>query len=45
LFNPREQAITSIRQKIQNQVAKYMPFIRNLRVDFDSNTDQEFLDN
>ncbi len=44
LFDPRSQTIASIRQRIQNQVTKYMPFLRNLKINFDSNTDQEFLD-
>ena len=45
LFEPREQTISGLRQRIQNQVSKYMPFIRNLKVEFDSSTSQEFLDN
>jgi|TARA_R110000823_G_scaffold269512_1_gene389286 uncharacterized protein len=45
LFNSRNEAISSVRQRIQNQVSKYMPFIRNLKINFDSNTNQEFLDN
>ena len=34
-----------MRQKIDQQVKKYMPFLKNLRVIFDRNTNQEFLDN
>ena len=45
LFNSRNEAISSVRQRIQNQVSKYLPFIRNLKINFDSNTNQEFLDN
>lgn len=45
LFEPRQHSIASIRQKIDQQVKKYMPFLKNLRVIFDRNTNQEFLDN
>jgi len=45
LFDPREKTIAGLRQTIQNQVSRYLPFIRNLRINFDSNNDAEFLDN
>ncbi len=43
LFEPRKHSISGMRQRIQNQVKKYMPFLRNLRVQFDANTDQDYL--
>jgi len=45
LFEPRRHSIVAIRQKIESQTRKYMPFIRNLKVQFNTNTDQEYLDN
>ena len=36
LFEPRRHSVTTIRQKIENQVRKYMPFIRNLKIQFDT---------
>ena len=45
LFEPRQHSITKIRQKIEQQTRKYMPFIRNLKVQFNSGADQEFIDN
>jgi len=44
LFEPRHQSISIIRQKVEQQVRKYMPFIRNLKVQFDTGLDQEYLD-
>jgi len=44
LFEPRHQNIPAIRQKIDSQVRKYMPFIRNLKVQFDAGTGPDFLD-
>jgi phage baseplate assembly protein W len=43
LFEPRDNATVTIRQTIQEQIDRYMPFIRNLRLNFDSNKDKEFL--
>jgi len=43
LFEPRKHSISGMRQKIDNQIRKYMPFLRNLRVQFDTNTDQDYL--
>ncbi len=45
LFEPRQHSIPAIRQKIAGQIRKYMPFLRNLKVQFDTNSNQEFLDN
>ena len=45
LFDPRAQTITSIRQKIQSQISKYMPYVRNLRISFDGSKNQEYVDN
>ena len=45
LFEPRNHSITAMRQRIAGQVRKYMPFIRNLRTQFDTNSDQDFLAN
>jgi phage baseplate assembly protein W len=44
LFEPRSHSIPSIRQRIDSQVRKYMPFIRNLKVQFDNGGNPEFLD-
>ena len=43
LFDPRQETIINIRQRIQNQVTKYMPFIRNLKVNFDRNKPEDTL--
>jgi len=45
LFEPRHHGVEAIRQKVSEQVRKYMPFIRNLKVQFDTGADQEYLDN
>ena len=45
LFEPRHHSIPKIRQKIEQQTRKYMPFIRNLKIQFNSGADQEYLDN
>jgi len=44
LFEPRKHSITGIRQRLESQVRKYMPFLRNLKVLFDHGADQEFID-
>lgn len=36
LFEPRDTAIAQIRQKIEQQVNKYMPFIRINKIDLNS---------
>tara|TARA_R110000765_G_scaffold388006_1_gene480178 strand:+ start:422 stop:820 length:399 start_codon:yes stop_codon:yes gene_type:complete len=36
LFEPRQHAAPLIRQKIEQQVSKYMPYIRINKIDFDS---------
>jgi|TARA_R110000824_G_scaffold285090_2_gene473276 phage baseplate assembly protein W len=36
LFEPREHVIPQIRQRIENQVKKYMPFIEVKRIAFDT---------
>jgi len=43
LFDPRQATIINIRQKIQEQVTKYMPFIVNLKVNFDRNKPEDTL--
>jgi len=43
LFDPRQETIINIRQRIQNQITKYMPFIRNLKVNFDRNKPEDTL--
>lgn len=43
LFDPRQTTIINIRQKIQEQVTKYMPFIVNLKVNFDRNKPEDTL--
>jgi phage baseplate assembly protein W len=45
LFEPRSHSIPAIRQEIDKQVRRYMPFIRNIKVQFDHNASPEFLDN
>ena len=45
LFEPRQHSISKMRQKIDQQIKKYMPFLRNIRTTFDSNNNQEYLDN
>jgi phage baseplate assembly protein W len=45
LFEPRQHSIVQIRQRIQNQITRYMPFIRNSRVMFDHSSDDEYLEN
>jgi len=45
LFEPRENAIIAIRQTIQEQIDRYMPFIRNLRLNFDAGKNEDFLKN
>jgi len=45
LFEPRIHSITAMRQKIESQVRRYMPFIRGLKVQFNAGSDQEYLDN
>tara|TARA_R100000008_G_scaffold86329_1_gene78942 strand:+ start:1022 stop:1417 length:396 start_codon:yes stop_codon:yes gene_type:complete len=37
LFEPREHVVPQIRQRIENQVSKYMPFVEIRRVSFDTN--------
>ena len=37
LFEPREHVIPQIRQRVENQVKKYMPFIEVKRIAFDTN--------
>tara|TARA_R100000008_G_C3576069_1_gene165359 strand:+ start:530 stop:928 length:399 start_codon:yes stop_codon:yes gene_type:complete len=36
LFDPREQAIPQIRQRIESQISKYLPYIRVKEIDFNS---------
>ena len=43
LFDPRQATISNVRQRIQNQITKYMPFIRNLRINFDRNKSEDIL--
>ena len=45
LFEPRQHSIVQIRQRIQNQITRYMPFIATLRVMFDHDSDDEYLEN
>ena len=45
LFEPRQHSIVQIRQRIQNQISRYMPFIRSTRVMFDHDSDDEYLEN
>ena len=45
LFEPRQHSIVQIRQRIQNQITRYMPFITTLRVMFDHDSDDEYLEN
>ena len=45
LFESRQHSISLIRQKIDEQMKRYMPFIRTFSVRFDTGKDQEFLDN
>jgi|TARA_Y100000310_G_C20337850_1_gene648376 phage baseplate assembly protein W len=45
LFEPRQHNINAIRQRVENQVRKYMPFIRSLKVQFDTGAEEEYLDN
>ena len=41
LFEPREHVIPQIRQRVENQVKKYMPFIEIKRIAFDTNRSTE----
>ena len=45
LFEPRQHSVAKMRQKIDQQIKKYMPFLRTVRTTFDSGNDQEYLDN
>ena len=45
LFEPRQHSISGMRQRIEDQVRRYMPFIENLKMFFDSGSDTEYLDN
>jgi len=45
LFEPRQHSITAARQRIENQVRRYMPFIRNLKAQFNTGAGEEYLDN
>ena len=37
LFEPRQNSVQKIRQRIEGQVRKYMPFLRINRIQFGSN--------
>ncbi len=45
LFDPREKTISGVRQRLESQVRKYMPFVRIIKVQFDAGTDGLYLDN
>ena len=45
LFEPRQASIAAIRQSIQGQISRYMPFLRNLKVLFDHDADEDYLEN
>ena len=44
LFEPKEHAISKIRQRLDGQVSRYMPFIRINKVLFNQNINLEFVD-
>tara|TARA_B100000287_G_C20200883_1_gene609970 strand:+ start:22 stop:417 length:396 start_codon:yes stop_codon:yes gene_type:complete len=44
LFEPKNQAIPRIRQRIDGQVAKYLPFVRINRLEFNYNVDPSLVD-
>ena len=45
LFNPRSHSIPKIRQRIESQTRKYMPFIRINKLNFDAGVGtQEYID-
>ena len=44
LFEPRESTISKIRQRLQGQVSKYMPFVRINKVQFNHNIDPKLVD-
>mgnify|MGYP003644071483 CR=1 FL=1 len=37
LFEPRQNSVQAIRQRIEGQVRKYMPFLKVNRIEFDNN--------
>jgi len=44
LFEPSDSVIPKIKQRLQHQVAKYMPFIRITKLRFNENLDSRFPD-
>jgi len=44
LFEPRNQAIPKIRQRVHGQVARYMPFVRINKMQFNHNIDPAIVD-
>ena len=44
LFEPKNQAIPKIRQRIDGQVRKYMPFVRINKINFNHNIDPSYVD-
>jgi phage baseplate assembly protein W len=44
LFEPKVHVVSKIRQRLQNQVSKYMPFVRINKVRFNQNVDPKFVD-
>jgi len=44
LFEPRVHVVPKIRQRIEEQISRYMPFIRINRLQFNHNVDPELVD-
>ena len=44
LFEPKVHVVSKIRQRLEKQVSKYMPFIRINKVRFNHNVDPKFVD-
>ena len=41
LFQPFNQASAGIRQRINNQITRYMPFVRIIKIQFNHNIDEK----
>ena len=44
LFEPKKQAVPRIRQRIDGQVSRYMPFIRITKIQFNHGVDPALID-
>ena len=44
LFEPKKHAVPLIRQRIDGQIARYMPFVKINKIQFNHNVNPEFAD-